>query len=330
MVIVTVLGIVLVTVPFTRSSLCSDLILLFDFKDTICGNDIDEMHYIFGGIFSKVYLLVEICIFILLLKLAFRYPIENDKFYLKREFISIFIIWYITHNILYCILNIGGIVVDYTSSYYISTFRNLLLSKVYAITTYLRKDMNNEEIRAILKDFDSFMYCHVYYSFFKEYVAKNHEDDYKLLTFWIEYNIFKKEYTKFRKVNPNSSQFLNKSRSQFKSKLESHVNHEYRLLEHAENIYLTYFNSNRTSSSNNIYSIGFPVDILEKVDEIFMEKKLEVDRPEDVFDEAFDFVHNKLYNIFLHYCRNENEYKKLENVLVFIDFYEIKRVKNTN
>ena len=146
MVIVTVLGIVLVTVPFTRSSLCSDLILLFDFKDTVCGDDIDEMHYIFGGIFSKIYLLLEIGIFIHLLKLAFRYPIENDKFYLKREFISIFVIWYITHNILYGILNIGGVIVDYSSSYYISTFRNVLLSIVYATTTYLRKDMNNPPI----------------------------------------------------------------------------------------------------------------------------------------------------------------------------------------
>jgi hypothetical protein len=327
MIIITVVCSVLIAVPFTKSALCSDLILLFDFAETTCGDDISDIHLIFGGVFSKLYLLIEICIFIHMLKLAFRYPIENDKFFLKREFIFIFIIWYLTHSILYGILNIIGFLVDFTYSYYISTFRNILLAIVYATTTYLRKDLNNDEIRAILKDFDSFMYCHVYYSFFKEYVAKNNEDDYKLLTFWIEYNIFKKEYSKFRKVNPNISNILNRSLS--RSKFDTN-NHEHRLLEHAENIYLTYFNSNRTSSSNNIYAIGFPVDILEKVDEIFMEKKLEVDRPEDVFDDAFDFVHNKLYNIFLHYCRNENEYKKLENVLVFIDFYEIKRVKNTN
>jgi hypothetical protein len=328
MLLVTLCSLALIFTPFTRSALCTDMILFFNFNDNVCGDNIEEIHFIIGGIISKIYLLIEICVFIHLLKLAFRYPIDNDKFYLKREFISIFIIWYFTHSILYSVLNIVGVIVDFKYSFYISTIRNILISTAYAISTYMRRDMNNDEIKSILKDFDSFMYCHVYYSFFKEYVANNHEDDYKLLTFWIEYNIFKKEYTKYRKCNPNTSNISNRSYSRSKY---DYNNAEYRLHEHAENIYLTYFNSNRTSSTNNnMYAISFPVDIMEKVDEIFMEKRLEVERPEDVFDEAFDFVHNKLYNIFLHFCRNENEYKKLENALVFIDFYEIKRVKNTN
>jgi hypothetical protein len=320
---------ILLAIPFTQCAITTNIYSLYRYKPTTCydGSPVTQEHYLVGGIASNLYLMFEILVLLTFISLAFRYPIQNDKFYLKKEFLALFITWYASHNLLTGIIYIFDIKLTVSSILLISTARNLMLSLIYGIVTILRRNINNEEIKSIMKDFDSFMYCHVYYSFFKEYIIKYHEDDYKLLSFWIEFNIFKKQYANFRKPISGSVKAYDSMPLAEQMRIS--------LLEDAEMIYTSYFVANRNTASqhgdyNNVnLFIDFPVDIAEKVEESY-KKGLEIEKPEEVFDEAFQFVHNKLFNIFLLFCRNKEEYDKLERMMFFIDFYEIKRVISNN
>jgi hypothetical protein len=324
--IIMLLCCVLIVIPFTRCALKTTIYAYYKVDVDIClGEPLTTEHYLVGGISTNIYLMLEVFVMLTFIALTLRYPIQNDKFFLKKEFIALFVTWYGAHNLFKGIIHLFNIDLNVTSILLINSIRNILLSLIYGVVTLLRRNINNEEIKAIMKDFDSFMYCHVYYSFFKEYIIKYHEDDYKLLSFWIEYNIFKKQYAGFRKQG-TSVKVCEGIPLQEQMKMS--------LLEDAEMIYTTYFLANKTQSHDNINNlnlfIDFPVDIAEKVEEGYR-KGLDIEKPEEIFDEAFQFVHNKLYNIFLLFCRNTEEYEKLERMMFFIDFYEIKRViSNSN
>jgi hypothetical protein len=322
MVVILLLCGAIIAIPYTRCALSTTIYSFYKYKLQTCdGEEITNGHYLVGGISANIYLMIEILVMLTFISLTFRYPIQNDKFYLKKEFVALFITWYGSHNIFYGLIYILDIKLDGSSILMINSFRNFMLSAIYGIVTFLRRNINNEEIKSIMKDFDSFMYCHVYYNFFKDYIIKYHEDDYKLLLFWIEYNIFKKQYAGFKKSPRGSLKVCDSYPLSENMKIS--------LQEDAEMIFTTYFLSNKTHSNItniNLY-IDFPVDIAEKVEEGY-KRNFDGEKPEEIFDEAFHFVHNKLYNIFLLFCRNTEEYEKLERIMFFIDFYEIKRVIN--
>jgi hypothetical protein len=321
-VIIMLLCGVILAIPFTRCCLSTTIYSFYKFKLETCdGIVISDIHYLVGGISTNIYLMIEILVMLTLISFVFRYPIQNDKFYLKKEFVALCITWYGSHNIFYGLIYMLDLKLNGSNILLINSLRNLMLSLIYCIVAFLRRNINNEEIKSIMKDFDSFMYCHVYYNFFKEYIMKYHEDDYKLLLFWIEYNIFKKQYANFKKSPRGSLKVCDNI------PLSEHMKQS--LQEDAEMIFTTYFVANKTHSNItniNLY-IDFPVDIAEKVDEGY-KKNFITDKPDEIFDEAFHFVHNKLYNIFLLFCRNTEEYEKLERIMFFIDFYEIKKVIN--
>ena len=79
------------------------------------------------------------------------------------------------------------------SIFFSNSFRNGSLSLILVIITILRRKISSDEITNMMKNFDSFMFNHICFSVFKEYLNNYHEDEYKLLSFWIEYNIFKKQ-----------------------------------------------------------------------------------------------------------------------------------------
>jgi hypothetical protein len=96
----------------------------------------------------------------------------------------------------------------------------------------------------------------------------------------------------------------------------------------AWNIYNDYFVRNKSSSSfmykEDRLKIDLPIDIQEILDEQ-NEMKFE-DSPYFVFDDVYNYVNGKLYNIYLSFRRDEEEFKKIEQIMFNIDFYEIKRI----
>lgn len=312
-------------------------------------NQDDVNFYTFNGcLMINIFLVIELCVFITLLTRVFRYPIKNDKFYLRCEFISIFIFWVLTHNIL---LGIGynfELSLNCLTIFIANSSRNILLSIVFMTVTLMRKNISSEEIKTLMNDFESFMYCHVCFTFFKDYIKNYHEDDYKLLSFWIEYNIYKKQVNSLQNevqqmylVKNEKQERLLRTSSVLSKSFEKAPNlsseekqivlqYEEQIKEMAECIFNDYFlmknMSNTSRSKSNLMQIEFPVDVYEKVEESY-KRNFDGDNLDEIFDEAFTCIQTKLYNLFLNFCRNDQEYNKLERIIFFIDFYEIKRLK---
>lgn len=348
-------------VPLTILFVCSSLLLVFKFtrcsikavifsfftiniseiKDDEC-SDIDYIasYSITGDFLFNIFLTMEILIFMTLMYRILKFPIKNDKFYLKIEFISIFFVWLITHHFILGIIYFigGGSTPQYI--FLLNSLRCASITLIYGIVTYIRKNISNEDLKNMLKDFDSFLYCHVCFSFFKEFIKTYHEEDYKYLSFWIEYNIYKKQGELLLNENTNKSKSLTiKTRTTNKSVNSSSINNSQdknliliseekvsELKQMADAIYTDYFIPSSVSQINDcLMQISFPVEIIEKLEEAYKNGFL-IDNLLDIFDDAFEHINPKLYNLFLHFCRNEEQYKKLERIMFFIDFYEIKRI----
>jgi hypothetical protein len=344
---------------FTR---CSLFAFVFSFykqdagQISNCGGD-SVIYLLTGDLMVNIYSMLENIIFVYLLYRVFKFPIRNDKFYLRLEFISLFIVWFIFHHISLGVFYIADKEVCLEMLYIINSARNGLMALIYFTVSLIRRNISFEELQNMMTQFDTFMHSHVCFSFFLEYVKNNHEEDYKLLSFWIEYNIFKKEADCMVAKDPrpsyhsserkNSAKYSYRSQDLGKSKESEpltmtteqkrlYIQYEDDLRdirEMAESIYNDYFTHNRTQSlspsSNSYMTIPFPVDISEKMEEL-AKISFNVEELNKVFDEAFNWVSNKLFNLFVIFWKKEEEYKKLQRIVFFIDFYEIKRLAISN
>lgn len=349
LVITFALSAMFILIPFTRCSLKATIYSLYRLKIKVCdGEEVQDpyMYELVGGIITNFYLMFEMCVFITLLFRVFKFPINVDKFYLKLEFLSLFFVWLVSNNFILGILYVSNISFCASVIYTINSIRNGLIVLIYALVTLIRKKITNNDIINMIKDFDSFMYCHISFSFFKDYIKNYHEDDYKLLSFWIEYHLFKKQAQNnqdiireicIRKEEEDRNKIRTSSvLSQEASRGNLSINSEERqmigqgeevLKELAECIFIDYFTQNPSSSpsSNNYMQIEFPVDIFEKVEDVYR-KNFNIENLDEIFDEAYTFVSSRLFNLFLTFLRDETEYRKLERIIFFIDFYEIKRI----
>jgi hypothetical protein len=345
--IVYVIFIILLSIRYTECSI--DVFIYSEYKDSdsYCNGEkvpTEELknYQITGTIMANVYLTIEIMFFLYLMFRVFKYPIKNDKFLLKLEFKSLFIIWYVSHNLVMGFSYISQQDLSVGMLFFFKSLLNFAIIFVYAYVTYARKKITCKEANEIMKDFDSFMYCHVSFTFFREYIKTYHEEEYKLLSFWIEYHLYKKQTQAFQETI--KEMYLKNDDQKFRTSDVKTLNislntidrqlvysKEDELREMANHIFQDYFcqiRSNTNSpalTANNFMTIELPVDIYEKIEDAY-KINFNIENLIEVFDEAHSYVSTKLYNLFLIFTRNEKEYKKLERVVFFIDFYEIKRI----
>ena len=187
-------------IPFTRCAIFTIFFYLLDSKLYTCdgvvlSEDLIHRYMLFGSILSNLWMLFETLVLLTLMLLVFRYPINEDKFYFKREFILISLTWYLSHQVVSGIYLIFEIQNSYLAYFLIHSSRNLIIGLINFVITLQRRKITDEEILDILKDFNKFMYCHVCFTFFKNYLYLKHEEETNLLVFWIECNIFKKQFS---------------------------------------------------------------------------------------------------------------------------------------
>jgi hypothetical protein len=344
--IVYILFIILLSIQYTECAIDAFIYSQYNIHPFCNGKEIPtneiKNYQITGTLIANFYLMIEMFLFLYLMFRVFKYPIKNDKFLLKLEFKSLFIIWYVTHNLMIGYSYVFGGNYDSTSIFVINSLRNFAIILVYAYVTCARKKITSKEVNDIMKDFDSFMYCHVSFTFFREYIKTYHEEDYKLLSFWIEYHLYKKQTQAFQetikemylknedqKVHTSDVKTLNMTLNTQDRQLI--YSKEDELRDMADHIFQDYFcqirsNTNSPVLTQNFYmNIELPVDIYEKIEEAY-KINFNVENLIEIFDEAHSYVTTKLFNLFLLFSRNEKEYKKLERVVFYIDFYEIKRI----
>lgn len=318
---------ILLAIPATRDSIvtCLRSFSQVDFESE--GGD-----RLLGTIILNLYLMVEICVYITMIYRFFLFKIKEDKFYLKVEFISLFVIWYCSHNIIVGIIYFTG---NKLRINFIDTCTNLILVLCYTILTYIRSKISFEEIAKLLKDFNLFMNCTITFNVFKDYIKNTNEDDYKLLSFWVECNVFREQIDNLKsrynipkrcsKTLTNSSKLGD---NYFNCSLLSEdkaiiAQFEEELKDMAEGIFLDYFGLNTSRMEmNSIYQIEFPIDIYEKVAETY-KKSFHVEHYENLFADAFIWVEAKLHEIFEEFCQTEN--RNLEKIIFFMDYYELRK-----
>ena len=341
-----VINIVLISIPFTNCAINTFLYSEYPYKIELCaGEAISEggaiAYEITGTVIVNAILMLEVCVFVTLLYGVCKYPIDMDKFFLKFEFISLFIIWTFSNNILLGMSYIVEVEYDIRFHFYINTFRNLAIALVYVYVTFKRRSITSKEIKDLMKDFDSFMYCHVSFTFLRDYIKSCHQEDYKLLSFWIDYHLYKRQTKQFQenifqmymKAEDNNKIGYDNNPANISLSTEQRYDvyeREDQLRDIAEFMFNDYFvlrgsNSNTPRSTNGYMNIEFPVDIYEKVEEAYR-MNFNVENIVEIFDDAHRYVTTKLFNLFSFFCRDEKHYEKLERVLFFIDFYEIKRI----
>jgi hypothetical protein len=328
---------------------------LKDCRDKILDFESRSSYELFGESIFSIYLMLEILVYITLIVRVFRYPIVNDKFYLKLEFLSLIAVWIITRNCFRGFMLFTGIYLNEFSIFVWGSIKNLLVVIVYAVVTFIRRKINKEEIEKLIKDYNSFMSLTVSFSFFEEYIKNFHENDLGLILFWIEYSLFKKkcliikneldEEVSLTEKNRNHSKYsVSNSRLSIKSikskssSLDESLNlkPEYSenkqkelddLKELANQIFSDYFMYSTSSRNSSSLHLQFPVDILVKVEDCQKRNfNININEFYMVFDEAFSWVNSELNKIFQEFISNSKEYMKLERIVFFIDFYEIKKV----
>jgi hypothetical protein len=145
------------------------------------------------------------------------------------------------------------------------------------------------------------------FSYFKKYLKNSSEDDHLFLYFWMDYYLYKNSFSS---------------------------NNREKNYETAVNIYTDYFINNRYSlrlstltehsrinTSSIRYCIDFPLEIVENIEEM-INRNYKVDDFDmcEIFDDAFIYINNKLFNRYLSMFRNEEEVKKIEELICYIDF----------
>ena len=300
--------ILLSVIPVTRCALYAFHSYLF-IINTECHKYITENMI---EVLSSIKVVIDqslIFILVSLLYLVFRYPVKNDVFKLKIELAMVFMIWYIFHNIYHGYLLFELKSINFFLTYMINVIEDLSLMLLYIYLTIMRKRVKDKDFYVTLYNYDLFMQNPICFNFLKDYIKKFTEEEYSHLFFFLHYHLFKKKY--------------------FALKYDDNV-------EFANVLYYDFFVQEQKVSTNSRISsaskscsnkakvnlfIEFPCDIFEKLEDMsnrnfYVENELLY----EAFDEAYEYVNNKLYNRYLTMFRNEEEYKKLEKLICYIDF----------
>lgn len=278
-----------------------------------CLDIIDQFSYDTMTIADAFLDILEIALLLTLLLKVYLFPLKRDQFKLRMELTSLAAIWVVFHHCYHTLIIMGFIDLDYLVNYLLNIAEHLCYILLFIFITYQRTRINLNQFHSMLYNYDIFMQNPICFNFLKNYIKSVAEEEYCGLFFYIDYNFFKKF---FKGGGSRDSNYANN-------------------LENANLIYSEYFgerniiltsntlrtaNSPQASHIRNFY-IDFPIDITEKIEE-FANLDFDVGSETlfEVFDEAYGYVNNKLYNRYLMMFRDEEEYKKLEKLICYFDF----------
>ena len=300
----------------------------FSFSSDIFTNT--ECNYGYNSVFSIIlksfFFYGEIIYFIYQLAELWKYPLQNDILYIRFEML-INLIWFIFHHIYHFYAQFNGKtsffgmflfndVIDFTF-----VILQLFLVQIRQNLRYKTKSARSTKYIiakphyvTIMNRFSQFMRNYICFSYFKKYLKETAKDKkaLHLLNFWVDYYLYK-----IHLKNPN---ILKKTD----------------LIIHAYYIYCYYFKRDKTqaNSSLNIHSnlLEIPLDMLDKIEKAsqkgFCMARTDLDK---IYDEAFGYIDNKLYNKYISMISKKNEQQYLTNLFLHTEFDEVKEeVVNEN
>lgn len=270
----------------------------------------------YAQIFELCMFFIEILIFLTFTFNVLKYPIHCDKFKIRTEILIIFLIWAVYHNLVHG-YQLYFLQFDVIILFYINLLQNLSFIALYLYLIYARMKIDKNEFLGIIQNFDLFMHNHLCFSFFKEFIKNYHSDCSNYLLFWVDYYIYKQQVKSY---GSSAIEMLamnaNSMFQDYFAMCNSSINPQSRYSKHS---------MNSKNSKNSAFTIEFPVDIQENVEEVILrDSSVDFAVLKELFDDAFLFVNDQLYNIFLLMCQNEEEYLKLEQLISFLDIREIK------
>ena len=254
----------------------------------------------------------EILYFLNSLCELWKYPIKSDIFYIRLE-MTVNFSWFLSHAILYhyyALFNenktfFGTVIYNDLIDF------SIVILHLFIVQLRKKKKIKNKGNDAILMNkpphikminqYGKFMRNYICFTFFKKYINKK-EGQYnygnKYLKFFVDFYLFKLHLKR-----PNT---LKKTD----------------LIIHAYYLYSTYF---RRGGKNENTFLDIPSensDDIEKGSQIGF--CLPRNKLNTIFDEAFRYINNKLYNIYAIIMNHKNDNKIINNLLSHTEFDEIK------
>ena len=285
-------------------------------------------------------------IFIHFLFKILQFNLKKDVLRIRLEFISTAIIIIVNFEIRYILAmflekrkNNANITFLLDSLFCIC----LLVLNFILIKKRLGNSYNNNQIK-FENEFSTFISKDISLAIFKEYLIKNNQDSFKYLLFYSECMIFKsmvmflKNENMKEQLNDNLnpySDLLSMSSEQKNVFIDSSKSNTFtdvsnikvEVLNKANQIFRDYFpNKDKSSVLGGVSTTGiiidFPIDIIEKLEEINL-KNFKVDRLENIFDESNEWALEQLQDIYEDFKKDINVYNNLEKILFFCDVFEI-------
>ena len=271
-----------------------------------------------------------------------KYNIKKDKFYCIKEVHYLLILTYINSTIK---LIIFLIYVDNSklSKIILDSIFNFLYIILFSILTLKRiKIFKAKHYLSIIDDIDLFLSTGIRFNRFQKYISKKYEDSLKLLSFYADYNSYKQIIFSYNKkvklLYKNKKKSISKDNRNSISDVDISLNQnelfsiekeEELIREKAKRIYNDYFgNINISNQSKGIdMIIEFPIDIYEKVNNAY-DLDFNIKDIDNIFNEAFGWVKEKLIIVFKEYSNNSNELEKMKKIIFFIDCFEENEYKN--
>ena len=271
-----------------------------------------------------------------------RYPLKIDKFKFFVEFWGLLLILFVFIDIKTPVLLLLFFEKNQrTIAFFLfDSLFYFIVILLYGILAYLRhKHFNFQEDYLEFQDFHYFMERKYTFQLFSDYVKKNYLDQYKLLCFWADCIVYKKNAAAAKRqhkiIMQKKKSIIKKNARKLSDDVTLSSNEEIlisqneeRIKAQAKNLFLQYFgnsvsyNQSDSNTKSCLILIDFPIDIYEKAEEMF-KNNYTTDNLENVFNDSLSWISAELEKLFKIYITDVDEKKKMEKILFFLDCFEI-------
>jgi hypothetical protein len=242
----------------------------------------------------------------------FRFQIKNDKFYIRSELSILSIIWLVSNNVY-----IGlQYFVDYLLSEIFYMSFNLMIDfstvLLYVVLTIKRSRLKKEMFYINFENFEIFTNNPMGYAYFRKKLMQTKLEDYRYFTFYNDYQLYKclTDRMEVPRVNQASTRDITIADDQ--NRLHEDA------VKIAFEMYINHFEDK--DSFSQLRKIPFPNDIRYTIENAYeKEFKIRTVKLKTLFDNANNFVLNRLEAIFQEFREEEEE--QIKNLIQIVDFY---------
>ena len=281
------------------------------FFDSICEFYNTKNFLIIAHFIRQFIFYAEILYFLNKLCELWKYPIKSDIFYIRLE-MTVNFSWFIFHGLLYHYYALFNETVNFFGTIIYNDLIDFSIVILHLFIVQLRKKkkikskgmeaimINKPPYIKMINQYGKFMRNFICFTFFKNYINDKSQYNYinKYLKFYVDFYLFKLHLKR-----PNT---LKKTD----------------LIIHAYYLYSTYF---RRGGKNENTFLDIPSensDDIEKGSQVgFCLPRTKLNT---IFDEAFRYINNKLYNIYAIIMNHRYENKMINNLLSHTEFDEVK------